>query len=197
MSGKKSATDHDIVAWVRGGDHRAEGLLVQRYYGRVLARVSAKVGDPQAAADITQEVILGVLCALREGRLRSVDRIAQYVSATTTNVVRRHRARRVASPGYDLTEIASGAPTPDELAGQREQLGAVGRALHQLTERDRGILAMTLVDGLTSREVSQLTGMSAASVRQRKARALRKLRTRVSDELLNLVGAGSPGELKS
>ena len=81
---------------------------------------------------------------------------------------------------------------PDELLGRREQLGAVARAFDHLTERDRGILAVTLVDGLSSREVARLTGMSPASVRQRKARALRKLRTRVLDEQVDSVGSETP-----
>ena len=192
MSEEKSATDREIVVSVRRGDHRAERLFVQRYYGRVLARVTAKVGDPQAADDITQEVILGVLCALRDGRLQSAERLAQYISATTTHVVRRHRARHAVYPEVDLTEIATGAALPDELLGRREQLGAVARAFDHLTERDRGILAVTLVDGLSSREVARLTGMSPASVRQRKARALRKLRTRVLDEQVDSVGSETP-----
>jgi RNA polymerase sigma factor (sigma-70 family) len=193
VSEKKSVSDREIVASVRGGDHRAEGLLVQRYYGRVLARACGKVGDPEAAADITQEVILGVLCALREGRLRSADRLAQYVSATITNVVRRHRTRRESSPDVDLTGIVSDAPLPDELAGWRERLGAVARAFGELSERDRGILALLMAGGMTSREVAQCTGLSPALVRQRKARALTKLRGRVSCESIGKTGEESSG----
>lgn len=189
--GKKSATDCEIVASVRDGDHRAEGLLVQRYYGRVLARVRAKVGDRQASADITQDVILGVLSALREGRLRCPDRLAQYVSGTTSNIVRRHLNRRAPVPEFDLDSIACGAPPLDELVSRRQQLDAVARAFDRLTRRDREILAMTLSDGLTSREVARLTGMSPALVRQRKARALRKLRTEASYDLIEKFRAGS------
>jgi RNA polymerase sigma-70 factor (ECF subfamily) len=189
MSGKLTEADRRLVESVRRGERCAEALFVRRYYDGILARACGKVGDPQAAADITQEVILGVLCALREGRLRSAGRLAQYVSATTTNIVRRHLTRRTSS-GFDLSRIASGAPAPDELAGQRERLGAVSRAFGQLTEGDRGILEMTLVDGLTSRQVGRRTGMSAALVRQRKARALRKLRTHVSNDLLGHGGSG-------
>jgi RNA polymerase sigma factor (sigma-70 family) len=193
MSRKLPETDRQIVESVRRGERRAEVLFVNRYHGQVLARVSAKVCDPHAAADITQEVILAVLCALREGRLRSADLLAQYVSATTTHVVGRHRARHAVYPEVDLTEIASGAALPDELLGRREQLGAVARAFDHLTERDRGILAVILVDGLTSREVARRTGMSAALVRQRKARALTKLRNRVSCDLVRKTGEESSG----
>ena len=183
MSGKQSETDRQIVESVRCGERDAESLFVNRYHGPVLARVSAKVGDPPAAADITQEVIVGVLCALRDGRLRCEDRLAQYVSATTTNVVRRHLTGRTAFVEIDLNLVPSAAAPPDELVDRRQQLGAVARALEGLSERDRGILALSLVDGLTSREVAQHTGMTPAQVRQRKARALRKLRDHVSSQL--------------
>lgn len=168
--------DELLAARVWSGDREAEAELVARYYGRVLAAVSFRVRDRQTALDVTHEVLVGVLCGLREGRLRAADHLPQYVSGTVRNVVRRYRLSRSSLGGINLDRVCDRAPSPDQIASSRETLHVVREAFNHLPAQDRGILGMTLIEGFTSPQVARRTGMTADQVRQRKARAIRRLR---------------------
>jgi RNA polymerase sigma factor (sigma-70 family) len=168
--------DARLAARVRNGDREAEAELAARFYGRVLAAASFHVRDRQAAFDITHEVLVGVLCGLREGRLRKADHLPQYIAGTVRNVVRRHRMRRCPLGCIDVDRVCDRAPPPDQIASYRQTLHVVRRAFNNLPPKDRGILGMMLIEGFTSPQVARRTGMTADQVRQRKARAIRRLR---------------------
>jgi DNA-directed RNA polymerase specialized sigma24 family protein len=53
-------------------------------------------------------------------------------------------------------------------------------ALARLNRADRGILLLTLVDGLKPAEIASRLGLTAEVVRVRKSRALKKVVDRVS-----------------
>lgn len=163
---------------VRRGDCAAEAELVARYYRRVLAAVIPRVRSREDALDITQEVLVGVLRGLREGRLRDPDHLSRYVSGTTRNVVKRTLGERASLGQVDLELVSSGAPTADRVVSSREELQAVRRAFNELPLRDRGIVAVAVVSGMTLSELARRTDMSADQVRQRKARAIRRVRRR-------------------
>jgi len=172
------SADNLLVERVAQGDREAEAVLVARYYDRIVAAVRVRVGDRQAALDVAQEVVLGVLCGLRGGRLHAADHLAQYVAGTTRNLARRHRLCRPQSGQVELDDVRDAAPSPERIASSRETLHGVREAFNELAPRDRGILGMTLIAGMTSSEVARRTGMSREQARQRKARALRRLRVR-------------------
>jgi DNA-directed RNA polymerase specialized sigma24 family protein len=63
-------------------------------------------------------------------------------------------------------------------------LGKVRLAFHDLTPRDQGIVGMSVVTGMGSEEMARRTGMSPMQVRQRKSRAIRRMRAQVDLQML-------------
>ncbi len=99
----RTTTDPAVLAGrIRDGDRAAEDEFVAIFHGRVLRMVVARVRDPQQARDISQEVLLGVIAALRDGRLRKPEKLTQFVFGTARHMVCEHfrQARWVRDCGF-------------------------------------------------------------------------------------------------
>ena len=60
-------TTSDLAERIRLGDAPAESALVDRFYSRIYAMALARTRDTGVARDLSQEVMMSVLCALRAG----------------------------------------------------------------------------------------------------------------------------------
>jgi RNA polymerase sigma factor (sigma-70 family) len=171
-----------VAQRVRDGDPAAEAELVRQFGDRVRVFVALRTRDRDVAQDLGQEVMIGVLTALRHGQLREPERLAAFVYGIARNVVNNHlRSGRANRPEPLEPELAAATDDPVEglEAGRRQEL--VRRALAQLNRSDRGILLLTLVDGLKPGEIAYRLGLSAEVVRVRKSRALKRVVERISE----------------
>jgi RNA polymerase sigma-70 factor (ECF subfamily) len=171
-----------VAERIREGDPYAEEELVRHFGERVRVFASMRTRDREAARDLGQEVMMSVLTALRQGQLREPERLAAFVYGTARNVVNNFlRSGRQAQTEPLPAEIAAATADPeDELeAGERRNL--VRNALRRLNKTDRGVLLLTLVDGLKPGEIAYRLGLTSEAVRARKSRALRRVIERIGD----------------
>jgi RNA polymerase sigma-70 factor, ECF subfamily len=80
-----------------------------------------------------------------------------------------------------LNTIAAAAASPEDQVLARERRLRLANALMRLPRTQRSLIMWSHVDGLTSLEVSALTGMHPSTIRVRLFRALRKLRAVLAD----------------
>ena len=169
------ATEPSLAERIRNGDRAAEEELVARYYRRVLLVAQIRLHDDQAARDIAQEVMLGVLRGIRSGRLNSHDHLAGYVLGTTRNVIN-SSFRSPRSEGAPGESVVDRRAIPSEIAELHERVDLVRLSLDELDPLDRAILGMTLVEGMKPGEIAGRLGMKGELVRKRKSRALKRVR---------------------
>lgn len=169
-------TDANLVERISSGEDReAEAELLQRLAPRLRLYGLRHLRDEAAAEDLMQQVLITVLEALREGRLRESERLASFVFGTCRMTVLnlrrgvRRRAELLARFGSDLP-AASVSPTPYL---DRKQLT---RCLEGLKERERTVVVMSFFDEQTGDEVAGFLGASAENVRVIRHRAIRRLR---------------------
>ncbi|MFB3852493.1 MAG: RNA polymerase sigma factor [Vicinamibacterales bacterium] len=81
-----------------------------------------------------------------------------------------------AADGAAATAEAS-APSPEDKLISRERRSEIWKAIERLPGRQRTVVSLCLLDELSPREVSLLTGMNQSTVRVHLFRALRRLRT--------------------
>jgi RNA polymerase sigma factor (sigma-70 family) len=166
---------------VRNGDPSAEDELVRVFRARVLVMMRVRTQEPDAARDLCQDVLIAVLCALRQGQLRDTERIAAFVHGIARNTANNYlRTRRRQSVLDEVPQSIAAAVWDDPLeSAERRQL--VSRALSSVTREDRRILMLTLVEGLKPGEIAERLGLNDEVVRTRKSRALRRVIERVRD----------------
>jgi RNA polymerase sigma-70 factor (ECF subfamily) len=87
------------------------------------------------------------------------------------------------SPGQsDFTDRVAGAgPSPEDQVLARERRQKLADALARLPDRQRSVFMLSHYEGCTSREVSALTGLNESTVRVHLFRAIRRLRTLLTD----------------
>jgi RNA polymerase sigma-70 factor, ECF subfamily len=81
--------------------------------------------------------------------------------------------------------LLSEQPTPAEKLARRELQRRVADAVAALADRDREIVVMRHVEGLTFEEIAQVLDLQAPNVRQRYGRALFRLRAKLKDSGLS------------
>lgn len=132
-----------------------------------LARVS---GDPALADDLMQESYVRFLCAT----LREDGEIAarRYLFKIATNLLHDFWRRPRAASIEDLPESCFVAADTTEQSDSRAELG---QALRQMRPRDRQLLWLAHAEGYSHREIAEVTGLAAGSVRLLLFRARRKM----------------------
>lgn len=168
-------SDADVVRRIGAGhDREAEEELFRRMAPRVRLYGLRHLRDGHAADDLTQQVLLTTIEALRARRLREPEKLASFVLGTCRMTVldlRRgaHRkARLLEQFGADLTPPQ---PCSPELDHDR-----LAHCMQALKERERTVVVMTFYDERAGADVAGLLGLSEANVRVIRHRAIRQLR---------------------
>jgi RNA polymerase sigma-70 factor, ECF subfamily len=167
--------DAEIVRQIASGDPEAEAELFRRMAPRIHLYGLRHLRDSHAAEDLTQQVLITTIEALRAGRLREPAKLASFVLGTCRMMVldiRRGAQRRhqlLERFGRDFWKsVVSSRPRLDQ-----DQLE---RCVQNLKERERSVVVMTFYDEQTSNDVGRFLGLSEANVRVIRHRALRQLR---------------------
>src|SRR5215813_2537990 len=119
--GDHQHSDMELVQRIRtGNDHDAEAELFRRMAPRVRLYGLRHLRDEYAADDLTQQVLITTIEALRAGRLREPEKLASFVLGTCRMTVldlRRNAQRKerlLAQFGADFqTSVRWSAPRLD------------------------------------------------------------------------------------
>ncbi len=133
-----------------------------------LARVS---GDGALADDLLQESYLHFLSAAN--LVKGEVACRRYLFRIATNLMRDHWRR----PKHtQLAEIAEGVWAADDRESHRvEAEAALDTALANMRPRDKQLLWLAYAEGYTHREIAEITGLGATSIRLLLFRAKRKV----------------------
>jgi RNA polymerase sigma-70 factor (ECF subfamily) len=201
------AADEDLVERARGGDEEAFTELVRRYSPALLRLARTYVPSHAVAEDVVQETWLGVLRGLERFEGRSSFRTWLFrilVNRAKTRGVREHRSVPFASlggggdgedgddgPSVDPTrflEDGAWASPPrrweddPELALQSaEARRAAEAAIAGLPERQRIVITLRDLEGLSSDEVRNALDLTETNQRVLLHRARAKVRQALED----------------
>lgn len=135
------------------------------------------MGNAEDTRDAVQEILARALVAIADGRVREaaalpafVYGIARHVSADVL------RARQRVGLTADVETVLSPDPSPLDVLIRDEERRAVARALRRLDAADRELLHSCFVVGERIATLARRSGVPADRLRQRKSRALRRLR---------------------
>ena len=139
------------------------GLYKDRYYRYALYRL----GDPREAEEAVSECALALWQQI--GKLREPAAFAAW----SFKILSRCCMKQIQGRRKDVSLTA--VPEPSEAPGTETRL-MLEEALATLTEQERDIVLWSVVAGLNSTEIGELTGMAPGSVRSSLSRSLKKLR---------------------
>ena len=178
-------TDADLVALLRAGDEEAISRLVEQWSPTMFRLARSFVDSAQSAEDVVQEAWLGMLSGL--ARFEGRSSLRTWTFTILVNRARTRGAREARTlpraPLEDGTEeqawpwfcVASDI-TPERAVLSREILLQLDRAISALPARQRQVVTMREISGMSAEEVCAALGISAANQRVLLHRARAALR---------------------
>lgn len=164
-----------IAAAAPGAAADAEAELYRRLAPRVRLYGRKHLRDEQAAADLTQQVLLMTIEKLRAGELRDAEQVISFVFGICRRVTVeswRAHARRERL----LRQYADDVPIADAAIAPRLDQKRLLHCLDRLPERERAVVVMTFYEEKRADEVANVLGLGAGNVRVIRHRALHRLR---------------------
>ena len=172
----------ELVKAATSGDGAARSTLLEtirpliaRYCWR---RLGAVEHTSLSADDVAQEVCLAVLTALPNYREQGRPFLAFVYGIAAHKVIDAHRAVRRArsEPVAEAPDSVALAAGPEQRALRRELAGELRVLLDELPDKQREILVLRVVVGLSAEETAEIVGATPAAVRVAQHRALTRLR---------------------
>lgn len=139
---------------------------------RLVRLATLLTGEPHEGADVVQDVLLACYRSWpRISRLEHVDAYAAKMVVNRHLATARSRGRRTRRE--TLAAVPEAHPGPERRIADRD---ALTRALATLGEKQRTIVLLRHVEGLSDAHIAAALGCSVSTVRSQSSRALAHLR---------------------
>jgi RNA polymerase sigma-70 factor (ECF subfamily) len=158
-------SDADVAA-ARSGDQRAFGHLIEARWNRLVRLARSIVGDVDAE-DVAQEACLA--CWRKLSQLADPARFDSWLMRSVFRcAVRRARWQRLRNALMRTSNF--GLRTSDDALNPSSDV-FVWQVLSRLPPRQRAVVHLTVIEGMTDSEIAHALGIRAGSVRAHRRRA--------------------------
>lgn len=177
--------DRDIIVGIKQGDRAALEVLYDRYSSLVYKLSLRILVNPEAAADLTQEIFLAFWNKPEKFQAERAS-IAVFLSVMTrSQALNRLRSAKsqqqlVQRVGRMAMPYNGDNPNLDKVTLE-ELSGRVKAALAELPNAQRQVLEMAYYDGLSQSDITEKTGVPLGTVKSRSRQGLLKLRELLKD----------------
>jgi RNA polymerase sigma-70 factor (ECF subfamily) len=164
-----SPSDHDLILEVQGGSLDALGKIYDRHRRLVYRTALAICNDPEAAADLLQDVFLRL--HRFAGRVDPDRPLEPWLYRVTANQaytwVKRHH--RWTQPLEDIAEwLSSGVKySPQYISEQDDESRRIQSAIAKLSLPQRVVVVMYYINDLSLHEISEVLEIPEGTVKSR------------------------------
>lgn len=196
--------ENGVIRSVLDGNINDFEKLVTAYEKNVYNLALRMVGDPDDAADITQETFIKAYRAL--GSFRGDSKFSSWLYRIASNVCLdflRSRSRRAQVPLSFENEDEEGeielpdmSQNPEKVLMKKLSMEAVRRGMEKLPPKQRQILVLRELCGLSYAELAQTLSVEEGTVKSRIFRARKRLCAillgdgNISDDAASISGKG-------
>ena len=187
MTGTADELELAVAAAVKGDRTAAERVLELVQPG-VVRYCRSRVGGSEranlSADDVAQEVLIAVLSALPGYRDQGRPFMAFVYGIASHKVADAHRgaARNKSDPVEYLPEVPTDDTGPEDHLLDGEVSRAVNQLLQTLPEKQREIVRLRVVVGLSAEETAEIVDSTAGAVRVAQHRAMKQLRATIEKD---------------
>ncbi len=166
-----------LLERARKFDHEALAALHDQLYPVIFRYVQFRLDDHQTCEDITSEVFVRFLAALRQPD-RLIEDARAWMLGTASNLVHDHYRIKYRRPTENLEDHESLVSTQvtEGAVDHRFTLDELRQAMQHLTLDQQNVLALRFTQELSLEETAQIVGKSVNAVKVLQFRALAALR---------------------
>ena len=169
MSNFGSMTDEELALLYVKGDNRAFDELLARNQSKLFTYILFVVRDQDTANDIFQDTFVKVIMKLQEGKYTDSGKFSFWVTRIAHNVImdwyRQTKNEHIVemSEDNDLTNLKNAsvmdACREDEIVNE-QVMSDVRRMMNALPAPQREVVYMRFYQGLSFKEIAEVTGVS-------------------------------------
>lgn len=170
------------------GDRTAAARVLELVRPGVVRYCRSRVGGAEranlSADDVAQEVLIAVLSALPGYRDQGRPFMAFVYGIASHKVADAHRgaARNKSDPVEYLPEVLATGTGPEDHLLDGEVAEDMKQLLGTLPEKQREIIRLRVVVGLSAEETAEIVDSTAGAVRVAQHRAMKQLRARIEQD---------------
>ena len=182
-------TEQELVTRAKAGDPDAFGQLMEQNQNRIYSLALRMVGNPEDAADLTQDAFLSAWRNLDgfQGEASFSTWLYRLTSNACIDFLRKEKRKRAAGTVLYLDDTEEGASLdlPDYDADPHKQLEqsevqqCITDCMDALSEEHRKVLSLREISGLSYTEIADILGLEEGTVKSRIARARLALRKKL------------------
>jgi len=162
-------------------------LIVEMYSGEIFSYIWRMLNGREDAEDCLQDVFLRAYKAFHRLNQEANIRAWLYKIATNTAISFRKKLNRIRSQELILNDdLASQACSPWDQTLLKERLRILMQIINELPYRQRAALMLRKYQELTYAEISEILSCSQETVRANVYQALKKIRSRYSEQVKSL-----------
>lgn len=185
-------TEQELVERAQKGDEAAFEALVTAHEKRIYNLCRRLAGNPEDAAELTQEAFLNAWRGL--GRFQGGSSFSTWLYRLASNVcidfLRKEKRRQSLSMTVSLddeeeerqVDLPDERYAPEGALERSEARRAVAEGLERLTPEHRQVLVMREINGLSYAEIGQILDLEEGTVKSRIARARNALRKVLTEQ---------------
>jgi len=172
----------ELVQQACSGDNEAFGRLYERSFDRVYRYIYFRVTDDATAEDLTSKVFLKAWEGLPRFRSGKSPFIAWLYTIAHNAVIDHYRTKRQTASLDEIRSLAAPEPLPDEQFDRMFASRALRESLRLLTDLQRDVVTMKLIDGMSTDEIARRLRRSPGAIRALQMRGLQNLARIMSGE---------------
>jgi RNA polymerase sigma factor (sigma-70 family) len=173
-----------LIEQAKRGDVTAYNTLVLHHQNAVYNVAYRIIGEPDTAADATQEAFISAYQSLRQFQGGSFKAWLMRIATNACYDELRRRKRRPLTSLDEVAEenesstllISQNSAGPEEQRQRAELVEAIERCLQELPDDQRITAVLCDVEGYDYNEIAEITASSLGTVKSRLSRARAKLR---------------------
>jgi RNA polymerase sigma-70 factor (ECF subfamily) len=186
VAGSHMTSDGELIQAAATGDRSAFEDLYRRYARPVFGLALRKLGDRGRAEDAVQETFASIWRSAGSYKPERGPGAPWLYAVARNAIVDRARARTEVPA--EIPEQADGEAGPSERTEEGWVAWRVHRALEELPEREREVIALAYWSGLSQSEVAEFLGIPLGTVKTRTRAALARLADVLGDDLGDDLG---------
>ena len=170
-------TEDRLLKQARAGDSDAVMQIYEQYFPPVYQFIQLRVGDPVLAEDLTSEVFLKLIDALRGHNAPNYS-LRGWIFRVARNVLSNHFGKMRKYPVTSLDEWlpSSGDDDPEVQFIRSQNLDHVRRALRMLNAEQQEVLILRCGQKLDLQQTADIMGKSVSAIKSLQFRAVGTLR---------------------
>jgi RNA polymerase sigma-70 factor, ECF subfamily len=179
----ENENDVSLIKRFNNGDESAFNEIAKKYQQRIYWHARRMTGNHLDADEIVQEVLLVMFRKIKTFNFKSSLYTWIYTITTTRsiNFIKRRSLKQVFSLHDVENDQKSGTDVISDLEN-KEEVKRLENFLQYIPSKQREVFILRAIDGLSYKEISEITGRSEGGLKSNYFHALRKLTEMMKNE---------------